>query len=134
MALEIGKEIKSVKKPKLRTIAGILLIIVAIINVIVPISREVSGLVLNSVITLAIFVSGIAILKFDKWLPVRVFGLICAIIGILYSIIKLYVYRSVAIAEEAPEWFNTGLLVFIPMCLVSIAAAALILKWKLSKA
>ncbi|MEW6069040.1 MAG: hypothetical protein AB1485_00315 [Candidatus Thermoplasmatota archaeon] len=140
-ALEIGKEIKAVKKSKLLVVAGILLIVVAVINVLFRINPSMMGWAIDGTISVIIFVSGVVLLKFDKRRFVGAFGFAGAVIGILYSILKLYVYKSVFLPiweltlppEEASTWFRIGLASFIPTIIISIIAAILILRWKISK-
>ncbi|MDI6855901.1 MAG: hypothetical protein QMD21_03850 [Candidatus Thermoplasmatota archaeon] len=135
-ALEVSKEIKVAKKLEPRLIAGILIIIAAVINIIARIDIGTRGWTIDGIITLIIFVSGIVLLKFDKWLPFGAFGFACSIIGIFYPIIKLYIYCTImpVVTElSSQELLPVGLPVFITTSAISVCAVAFILTWKFSK-
>ncbi len=131
--------IKTGKRFELRLIAGILLIIAAVINLLARIDIGIRGWAIDGIITLVLFASGIILLKFDKWLPFGALALGCAILGIFYPMLKLYVYHSMLpqvlglAPEECTAYFQVGLASFIPTTIISVIAAILILKWKFSK-
>lgn len=125
--LDIGREIKLEERSKLGELAGILLIIAGCINILARI-----GLIIDIIITILLIGTGIAILTTKSPTAYKL-GLLCSGIGIIYPIVKLWIFYFILppLVEISPEeLLKIGSVFLIPMFIVSVLAAWLLLRVK----